>query len=99
MIIKYKAYATIKDGKDGWKRIKESICDTEDEAKKFASDFAEMHKEASTGIHKYYVISRKEWSNEQYTGISINDGKTKTWMINEGDGPVLLFEGIHFEIR
>lgn len=98
MIIKFKAYAVIKSGKDGWKRISESIHETEEEAKKAVAEFAETHKEASTGIHKYYIITRKEWANEQYKGVSLADGKTKTWMVNEGNGCALLFEGVHFEI-
>lgn len=55
-------------------------------------------KAVYVGVHKYYIISRKEWANEQYKGISIEDEKTKTWITNEGNGCVLLFEGVHFEI-
>lgn len=98
MIIKFKAYAAIKSGKDGWERISESIHETEEEAKKVVADFAETYKEASTGIHKYYIFTCKEWENEMYKGVSLADGKTKTWMTNEGNGCVLLFEKIHFEI-
>lgn len=99
MIIKFKAYVAFKNDKDNWKRIKESIHETEEEAKKAASAFAKVYKKASIGIHKYYVIFKKEWFNEQYRGVSHKDGKTKTWMTNEGNGCVLLFEGLHFEIQ
>ena len=97
MIIKFKAFVAVKDS-NGWKRIEESIHETEEEAQKAADDFVKKYKEAATGTHKYYVISRKEWANEQHKGVSITDGKTKTWMTNEGNGCVLLFEGVHFKI-
>lgn len=98
MTIKFKAFVAVKDEKDGWKRITESTHETETEAEKAATDFAKIHKGSTTGTHKYYIISRKEWENEQYKGVSLADGKTKTWMVNEGNGCTLLFEGIHFEI-
>lgn len=97
MIIKFKAYAVINDENDKWKRIAETIHNTEEEAKKAAANFAEAYKGSKTGIHKYYIITRKEWENEHYKDVSLN-GKTKTWMINEGNGCVLLLEGVHFEI-
>lgn len=98
MIIKFKAYATIKNDNNRWKRLEESIHETEEEAKHTASDFAKKYSEATTGTYKYYILSRKEWANEQYKGVSIKDGKTKTWMVNEGNGCALLFEGVHLEI-
>ena len=82
---------------DKWKRIAETIHDTEEEAEKAAANFAEAYKGSKTGIHKYYIIDQKEWKKEHYKGVSIRDGKTKTLMVNE-NGCVLLFEGIHFEI-
>lgn len=98
MIIKFKAFSSIKDKECGWKRIVESIHETEPEAKEAVSHFAEKYPECETGIHKYYIFSKEEWRKEQYTGVSIKDGRTKTWMTNEGNGCVLLFEGRHFEI-
>ena len=80
MIIKFKAFASIKDKECGWKRIAESIHETEPEAKEAVLHFAGKYPE------------------EQYTGVSIKDGRTKTWMTNEENGCVLLFEGRHFEI-
>lgn len=97
MIIKFKAFAAAREG-NGWKRIEEPTHKTEEEAKKASAEFAKSHGESTTGTHKYYIISRKEWANEQYKGVSLADGKTKTWMTNEGNGCVLLFEGVHFEI-
>ncbi len=97
MIIKFKAYAVIRDKNDKWKRIAETIHDTEEEAKKAAANLAEAYKGSETGSHKYYVIDSKEWENMYYKGVSIRDGKTKTLMVNE-NGCALLFEGIHFEI-
>lgn len=97
MIIKFKAFVAVKDG-NGWKRLEESVHETEKEAQKAADNFVKKYKEATTGTHKYYVISHKEWNNEQYKGVSFADGKTKTWMTNEGNGCALLFEGVHFEI-
>lgn len=82
-----------------------NICNynTEEETKESAENFAKKYKDGNVkavyvGVHKYYIISRKEWANEQYKGVSIEDGKTKTWITNEGNGCVLLFEGVHFEI-
>lgn len=64
MIIKFKAYVAIKSDNDGWKRLEESVHETEKEAQKAADNFAKKYKKATTGTHKYYVISRKEWNNE-----------------------------------
>ena len=41
---------------------------------------------------------KKNGKKEQYTGVSNKDGRTKTWMTNDENGCVLLFEGMHFEI-
>ena len=98
MIIKFKAFVAVKNG-NSWKRLEESIHQTEEEAQKAATDFIEKYKEVSTGVHKYYIFSQEEWNKEQYKSVSLSDGKTKTWMTNEGDGCVLLFERVHFEIR
>ena len=97
MIIKFKSFVAAKE-KNNWKRIAESIHETEAEAQKAASDFAKTYSGSATGTHKYYIFTHKEWENEMYKGISLSDGKTKTWMTNEGNGCVLLFEGKHFEI-
>ena len=98
MTIKFRAYAAIKDDKGEWKRLEQSTHEAEKDAEKAIADFSKKYKGSETGIHKYYIISRKEWKNERYTGVSLEDGKTKTWMTNEGNGCVLLFESTHFEI-
>lgn len=97
MIIKFKAFVAKKDG-NKWKRLAESTHGTEEEAKKATDNFLKIHSGSASGTHKYYIFTHKEWENEHYKGISIKDGKTKTWMTNEGNGCVLLFEGTHFEI-
>lgn len=97
MVIKFKAFAVIKDN-GSWKRIAESVHETEEEAKKAAAGFTKTYSIGTTGTHKYYVFTQEEWENEVYKGVSTSDGKTKTWMTNEGNGCVLLFEGKHFEI-
>lgn len=104
MTIKFRAFAKMEDEKgENW-RVNISDYNTEEEAKEVAEKFMEKYKDGKAkaiyaGVHKYYIISRKEWANEQYKGVSIEDGKTKTWMTNEGNGCVLLFEGVHFEIK
>ena len=98
MTIKFKAFAAVKGEKDEWKRIAESMHEIEKEAEKVAENYAKIHSDSVTGTHKYYIISRKEWADKQYKDVSLADGKTKTWMTNEGNGCVLLFEGTHFEI-
>lgn len=103
MIIKFRAFAKMENEKGESWRVNIYNYDTEEEAKEAAEKFAEKYKggnvkAAYVGVHKYYIISRKEWENEQYKGVSLSDGKTKTWMTNEGNGCVLLFEGMHFEI-
>lgn len=98
MNIKFKAYVAIKNNNNGWKRVEESIHETEEEAQHATIELTKKYSEATAGTHKYYILSRKEWKNEQYKGVSIKDGKTKTWMVNEGNGCALLFEGVHFEI-
>lgn len=103
MITKYRAYAIMEnqDGKE-W-RVNIYNYDTESEAIEAATKYAEKYSEfparaKRTGVHKYYIIPRKEWSRKQYTSTSINDPNVKTWMTNEGNGCTLLFEGLHFEI-
>ena len=98
MIVKFKAFATVKEEKYGWKRIAESTHETEIEAEKAAADFSKIFSGITVGTHKYYIINQKEWDNEHYKGVSLTDGKTKTWMTNDGNGCTLLFEGMHFEI-
>ena len=98
MIIKFKAYACMKDKECGWKRIEESIHETEIEAKKAALHLEGKYPECETGIHKYYIFRKEEWKKEQHTGVSNKDGRTKTWMTNDENGCVLLFERMHFEI-
>lgn len=102
MIVKFKAYAAIKN-KDGntnhtWNRVAESLHETEKEAQSAASLLQKKYKDAVAGIHKYYILTKNEWNKEQYKGVSVEDNNTKTLMMNEGNGCVLLFEGIHFEI-
>lgn len=103
MTIKFRAFAKMENEKGESWRVNIYNYDTEEEAKEATEKFAEKYKGGNVnavyvGVHKYYIISRKEWANEQYTGVSIEDGKTKTWMTNEGNGCTLLFEGVHFEI-
>ena len=103
MITKYRAYAIMEDGNGKEWRVNISNYDTEIEAREAAARYAEKYSDfpvraKHTGIHKYYIIPRLEWNKEQYTGVSIDDPTVKTWMINEGSGSALLFEGLHFEI-
>ena len=74
--------------------------DTEEEAIQAVEENNTCCKDNSVyfGYHKYYLMSRKEYDNEVYTGTSINNPDQRTWMINEGAGCVLLFEGLHFDI-
>lgn len=103
MVIEFRPFAKM-ENKEG-KTWRVNICNynTEEEAKEASKKFAEQYKNGDvratyTGVHRYYIISRKEWAKEQYKGVSLEDGKTKTWMTNEGNGCTLLFEGVHFEI-
>lgn len=103
MTIKFRAFATMQDEQGKQWRVNIYNYGTEEEAQNAAKNYAEKYKNCwnkcvYAGVHKYYIISRKEWENEQYKGVSLVDGKTKTWMTNEGNGCVLLFEGVHFEI-
>lgn len=82
MTIKFKAFVAIEDKECGWKRILESIYETELEAKEATLHFAGKYPECVTGIHKYYILSKEEWRKEQYTGVSYEDGMIKTWMEN-----------------
>lgn len=103
---KYRAYALMSDKEIGlpW-RVNISLYDTRAEAEDSALRFASKYKDdknlkvEQTGVHRYYIIPRKEWEKMQYTSVSISDGKTRTWMTHDKErGTVLLFEGIHFEI-
>lgn len=103
MTIKFRAFAKMENEKGKIWRVNIYNYNTEEEAKEAAEKFAEKYKGGNVkavyvGVHKYYIISRKEWEKLTYTNVSIEDGKTKTWMMNEGNGCVLFFEGIHFEI-
>ena len=103
MTVSYMAYANMIDVNGKKWRVNISHHDTEQEAKEAALKFAELYSEMPvkaqhTGVNKFYSISSEEWAREQYTSTSITDPSVRTWMINEGMGCVLLFEGIHFEI-
>lgn len=99
----YLAYANMVDA--NCKRWRENISRheteqaAEDAALKYAQKYNRMPVKAEhTGVHKFYTLSKEEWRNEQYTGTSFSDPSVRTWMTNEGNGSVLLFEGLHFEI-
>ncbi len=99
MIIKFKAFANYRNGENARTRVDVAVCETEEKALDAAEKYAQENEGTDyIGVHKYYVIPEKEWDDMAYTSTSIRDGKTKTWMTNEGKGCVLLFEGLHFEI-
>ena len=98
----YMAFATMTDGAKEW-RVNIGKYETEAEAEEIANKFAEKYKEGTplakyTGTHRFYTFTAEEWRKQQYTGKSIHDPKIRTWMTNEGNGCVLLFEHVHFEI-
>lgn len=104
MIIKFRAFANMEDANGTKWRVNIYNYDTEKEAEIAAKKFLEKYRNGYnravyTGVHKYYIFSKKEWEKQVYKGVSIRDGKTKTWMTNEGSGTTLLFEGVHFEIK
>lgn len=104
MITKFRAFAKMQNGAGETWRVNIYNYDTEEEAKEAARKFAEKYnfpdlKAIYVGVHRYYILSRADWEKEKDMGYTGVDGKTKTWMFNEGNGCALLFEGVHFDIR